>query len=357
MAGCFFLLTPYYTVTIMKFRLLLTAIAILAILFKVQAQDNIYSQFFNAPVYLNPALNGQFKGDFRINAIYRSQWSAVGNLNYFTASADYNIPRFGGGIGMIFTHSVEGAAYLTKNNIAGIYSYSVGSDGYVLSFGLQAGVTNRQVDWSKLVFADQIDPRLGYIPGSGTSAELPAFNSRYYFDSGAGVNLVVNNFMGGLALQHLNRPDESFTGTPSIVPMRLTNHVSYRIDLNPYDGYDDNEKTFAIPSVVFYKQGTSNTINAGVQYKRRSINAGIWYRTDSQGGSNAVVVSLIFDMFVNKETGEKFRFGLSHDANTSRIGYGSTSGSTEGSISYETPVTNYSSYNKFDGATRCYNFF
>src|SRR3984885_11164117 len=104
------------------------------------AQDHLYSQFFNSPLYLNPALTGQFKGDLRMDLIYRNQWTAVpGTLSYVSASIDYNVPRFGGGIGLLFTRSSEGTAYLDKTNFSGLYSYSVGSDDFVLSFGLQAG--------------------------------------------------------------------------------------------------------------------------------------------------------------------------------------------------------------------------
>ena len=119
----------------------------------VFAQDHLYSQFFNSPLYLNPALTGQFQGDLRMNFIYRNQFTSIpGSLNYLSASIDYNIPKFGGGIGLIFTKSSEGTAYLNENNISGTYAYSVGSDDFVLSFGLQAGITNRTVDYSKLIF-------------------------------------------------------------------------------------------------------------------------------------------------------------------------------------------------------------
>lgn len=338
----------------MKKGILLLLACLVAAKF-ANAQDNIYSQFFNAPIYLNPALNGQFDGDLRVNLNYRNQWSNIGNLTYMNASVDYNIPRFGGGIGLMVNRSNEGSAAYVKNSVAGVYSYSVGSENYTLSFGLQLGVSNRQVDASKLIFADQIDPRLGYVPGQASQAEGLGFNNKYYFDSGFGVNLVTGNIMVGGALQHLNQPDESFTGTPSILPMRLTAHASYRLDLNPYDNLDDNEKSYIIPSVVFYKQGIANTVSAGAEYKRKNISAGLWYRTDNQGGSNAIVVSLVFDLFLHKDTGEKMKFGLSHDASTSQIGYCSSSGTTEGSLSYQTPITHQNDY-RYDGP-RCYNFY
>ena len=149
------------------------------------AQDHMYSQFFNSPLYLNPALTGQFEGDLRMSLIYRNQWTTVpGNFSYVSASIDYNVPRFGGGIGLLITRSSEGTAFLDNTNISGLYSYSIGSEDFVLSFGLQAGITNRTIDYSKLVFGDQIDPTLGIVSGSSVAASALPFNNKFYFDSG-----------------------------------------------------------------------------------------------------------------------------------------------------------------------------
>jgi type IX secretion system PorP/SprF family membrane protein len=326
---------------------------------RTSAQDHMYSQFFNSPVYLNPALNGQFQGDLRMNLIYRNQYTSIpGSLSYITASIDYNVPQFGGGLGLLFTRSSEGSAYLNKNNIAGIYSYSVGSEDFVLSFGIQAGVTNRSVDFSKLAFGDQIDPSLGYIPGSVTGADKPEFNNKFYFDSGAGINLTLKNFNIGGAAQHINRPNESFTGTPAKLPIRGTLHATFRYNLTQDDNLDEDDKSYIIPSVVFYKQAQAQSLSAGMQYKRRSINVGAWYRSGGSGGPSAFVVSLIFDLFINKEGGEKVRFGVSHDVPAGGLNYSNTSGTTEGSIGYETTLPSRSGgEHKFFGASRCYDFY
>ncbi len=319
----------------------------------------MYSQFFNSPLYLNPALNGQFNGDFRMNLIYRNQWASVpGTLSYLTASLDYNIPRFGGGLGLMFTRSAEGTAYLIKNNVSALYSYSVGSEDFVLSFGLQGGVSNRVIDWSKLIFSDQLDETIGIIPGQTSSAEMPAFNNKYYFDSGAGVSLTLNRLLIGGALQHINRPNESFTGSKAILPMRSTFHVSYRLPLDSFDGDDDEDGSYIIPSIIAYNQAKVTSINAGMQYKKRGINAGLWYRSSGNTGQEAFVLTLIFDLFTNRDSGEKLRFGMSHDANFSRTNYTNSTGSTEGSLGYETtlPKSDLGS-KKFPGSRRCYDFY
>jgi type IX secretion system PorP/SprF family membrane protein len=322
------------------------------------AQDHLYSQFFNSPLYLNPALTGQFKGDLRMNLIYRNQWTNVpGTLSYVSASIDYNVPRFGGGFGLLLTRGSEGTAYLDRTNVSGLYSYSIGSEDFVLSFGLQAGFTNRKIDYSKLVFDDQLDPTLGIIGGSSAATDLP-FNNKFYFDSGLGTNLVIGEFNIGAALQHINQPNESFTGMPAKLPMRINAHLSYRLDLDRFENMDDDDKSYVIPSVVFYKQSQFDSYSIGLQYKRRGINVGLSYRSGAQTGPSALVLSLIFDVFINKEGGEKVRLGFSHDAAVQGLTYGNTAGSTEGSIGYETTLPSRTDAEpRFEGARRCYEFY
>lgn len=340
----------------MKFGLLKQACCIIAGLtaLSVQAQDHIYSQFFNAPVYLNPALNGQFKGDIRASLIYRNQWSSIpGDLNYFSASVDYQIPAIKAGVGLIFNSSNEGNAYLRKNNMAAVYSYSVGSDGFIVSFGLETGITNRSIDFSKLIFADQIDPRSGYTSGASTLAETPGNNNKYYFDAASGINVVAGKLMVGAAIFHMNKPDESLTGSPVTLPIRTTFHGSYRIPLTRWE--DEDDASFLIPSVVAYRQSNSISYSAGMQFKHKGINAGLWYRSNQVGGE-AVVASMIFDIFTGRYGDDKLRVGVSHDATASKLNYTNTSGTTEMSMGYEATFPSHSDNPRLQGR-RCYDFY
>ncbi|EDM37447.1 hypothetical protein PBAL39_09896 [Pedobacter sp. BAL39] len=309
-------------------------------------------------MYLNPSLTGQFEGDIRLNMIYRNQWSGLsGDLSYISASADLNISKFAGGVGLMFNRSSEGTAYLVKNNAAATYSYSVGGDDFLMSFGIQAGFTNRQIDWSKLVFSDQIDMRLGYLPGSVSAAQPPDIDNKIFFDAAAGTNIVYHDFMIGAAFHHINQPDESFSGTQAKLPMRVTVNASYRIPIGGYVGYgQEDDGPYIIPSVVYYKQASSTSLSTGAQFKYRGLNAGLWYRSSGSSGNDAVVVSLMFDIFKGSRNGEKLRLGISHDATTSGINYTNTSGTTEGSIGYEKYFPNSSNYNKYNGL-RCYDFY
>jgi len=42
-----------------------------------KAQDAHFSQFYSAPLLLNPALAGTMDGTFRIASVYRDQWRSA----------------------------------------------------------------------------------------------------------------------------------------------------------------------------------------------------------------------------------------------------------------------------------------
>jgi len=335
----------------MKKRSLIFISLLILIGLDLYGQDHLYSQFYNAPIYLNPALNGQFDGDFRINMIYRNQWTNLpGPLNYYTFSSDLNLPQLNSGIGLMFTKSSEGTAYLDKINIAGIYSYHVELENGDLAFGLQAGMTNRKIDEDKLVFLDQLGSQ-GIIPGSSTSGSDLALNHRFFFDSGAGVNLVLGDFMVGISGQHLNKPNQSFTGVPSQLLPRYNGYASWKISTNR--NFEDSPSI--IPSVVLYNQDGISSFSAGMQYKNKSMNIGLWYRGTGQQ-NDALVLSIIFDLF-GKDSANKTRFGISHDITTSNLSYSKTAGTTEGSLSYETSLPGRDGYQMKNNGNRCYDFY
>ena len=338
-------------------RVVLKLILFLCYLFCVEAkaQDHLYTQFYNAPNYLNPALNGQFNGDLRFNMIYRSQWTNLpGPLNYYTFSVDYQVPRFGGGFGLMVTKSSEGIAYYNKTNISGIYSYSVQFDNGALSFGLQAGLTNRKIDFEKLLFSDQLDPVTGIIPGSMSSASALPFNGRSFFDTGAGINLVKGNLMLGFSAQHINKPDQSLTGSKFALEPRYNAHFSYSITTNSYA----DEPPQLIPSVVYFQQGTVKEYSAGLQFKTRNVNLGFWYK-GSGVQHDAVAFTLILDLFPRRDTYDKLRVGVSHDATTSKLSWGKTAGTTEAAVNYEIifPNSSKSYFNNQNIGKRCYDFY
>ena len=96
------------------------------------AQNNIhYSQFYNAPVYLNPALTGQLNGDlYRLNAHARNQWSGIqgadGKFLYETKSGGADVSLFKDklGLGLYVLQDVAGGGIFSTIQIMPSASYS-----------------------------------------------------------------------------------------------------------------------------------------------------------------------------------------------------------------------------------------
>ena len=74
----------------MKLPVLFTAFFMVAIAHRSAAQtDPHFTQNYTYPMYLNPALTGSSDGEYRVSAIYRSQWGSVGNP-YRTTGASFD---------------------------------------------------------------------------------------------------------------------------------------------------------------------------------------------------------------------------------------------------------------------------
>ncbi len=65
----------------------------LGIAVTITAQDIHFSQFYETPLYRNPALAGIVNGDIRVQALYRTQWNSIAHA-YKTGSlnAEYKMP-------------------------------------------------------------------------------------------------------------------------------------------------------------------------------------------------------------------------------------------------------------------------
>ena len=74
-------------------RFLLTSLLLICIPPLSLSQDIHFSQFFEAPLLRNPSLAGIYRGDIRVQGVYRDQWNSFTNA-YRTGSinAEYKMP-------------------------------------------------------------------------------------------------------------------------------------------------------------------------------------------------------------------------------------------------------------------------
>ncbi len=248
----------------------------------IQAQDIHFSQYYAAPISLNPALTGDINGVFRVAANYRNQWFNIPTLNavapYQTYQASFDMPilreRLGNdglGIGgMLYSDKAGDGALTTFSGLVSI-AYHKAVDRYGrarLSFGMQAGVVSKQININNLFFENQLD-------NYGWNATLP--NGENNFANKAIIYPEVNlgalwthapkekfRYYLGYSMQHLSRPRESFLNDG------YRTKINYRYNMHGgMDFFLNSDNTLSIsPTFLFMlqQQATEYNIGLGVNY-------------------------------------------------------------------------------------------
>jgi type IX secretion system PorP/SprF family membrane protein len=311
-------------------KIFLSLMVLLLQLYAV-AQDPFFTQAFNSPLSLNPATAGTGEMDLRFTATFKRHFINVpSRMQYAVAGVDRYVKNFHGGVGLMLMNSKEG--YINKNALYGIYSYGLCLQNARLHLGLQAGIANRNVDYDKLYFSDQID-NTGVIPGAVSGADRPLNNNKYFADFAAGFLLYYgSNWMIGGGAQHVNQPDESLTSNIySKLPRKWFGYVRYKMDIDE-DGF-----RYFLPSIIYYQQGKSNSVSVGCEYKDARVGIGAWYRGNVDfKNSDAFAVTISLDLFDHRTNDDRrARIGVSYDATTSKLGFSRSAGSGEGAFIYE----------------------
>ncbi|MEM8895922.1 MAG: PorP/SprF family type IX secretion system membrane protein, partial [Bacteroidota bacterium] len=90
---------------------------------KALAQDPQFSQYYAAPLYMNPALAG-INQQGRAGVNYRQQWPSIpASFETFSAYIDYNFEDYNSSGGLIVTNDREGLAGLNSTTIGLQYAY------------------------------------------------------------------------------------------------------------------------------------------------------------------------------------------------------------------------------------------
>jgi len=279
-------------------------------------QDLEFSQFYSNPIYLNPALAGTH-GCPRFAMNYRNQWPQLsGQFISYAASYDQYFDNISGGFGINLMNDQSAGNTFNHSAISLMYSYHLNINRkWTALFGAQATWNQKFLDWDKLTFGDMIDPRRGFIYGTG---DVPRGGSKGFFDASAGV-VVFNKFFNvGFTGKHLNRPNESLILGDSRMPIRLTAHASATIPLGSKSKYSNS--TAIMPSLIYTYQQGMYQLNVGTYVKYGVFTAGAWLRS-----RDAFILTLGL-------TTETFKVGYSYDITVSPLNNGVSGGAHEVSL-------------------------
>ena len=284
-----------------------------------QAQDPEFSQYYAAPLYLNPAFSGT-SVDHRFIANYRNQWPNISQaFETYAFSYDYNLDHLNSGLGVLVMADKAGSANLKSTQFNFQYAYKVKlSDRFVLSSGVNFGVGSRSIDFNKLVFYQQLD----FSQGSDNLPPPPSninVEGKTFFDFGAGILMYSRKVWLGMSMSHLNRPNRSLLDDVSEIPIKTSVHGGVRIPL--YHGVFKRDRTASIaPSFVYKQQGNFDQLDLGTYFFYEPVVVGLWYRgipiqqnAKDNVSHDAVVVVLGFQL-------QNVELSYSYDVTVSELG-------------------------------------
>lgn len=283
----------------------------------LQAQDPHFSQYYAAPLYLNPAFAGT-GNNHRLIANYRNQWPSIANgFVTYAFSYDYHLSDLKSGVGLLATVDKAGSADLRSTSLQFIYSYKIQlSNKWVVTPGLSFGYGIRDIDFNKLVFGDQLDFSDDGNAPTTDSQVLNNLGSANYFDFGSGILIYNKIFWAGFSASHINQPNRSLLGDESKIPMKTSIHAGVKIPL--YNGVFKRDRISSIsPSFVYQNQGNFDQLDVGLHFMYSPIMIGAWYRgipiqQNAKDNTSQDALVLILGMqFDNLEIGYSYDFTIS----------------------------------------------
>jgi type IX secretion system PorP/SprF family membrane protein len=305
--------------------LLLTAVT-----FAAQAQDTHYTQFYNSPLTLNPALTGLTGGTYRVGLIYRNQWFTGVNNGFFkspyqTPSVSFDMPikvfkNDNVGVGAYILNDQAGAGSLSTFQFVASASYiqSLGKNhNHQLSAGFQVGYTQTRIKAGGLEFGNQFNnnefngsiasgvnlaPNVGYV-----NLNLGLLYYGKFTDK-------ISLYLGG-AFSNITTPKYNLTTDQAKKDLPFRWNVAGGMD------FKLGKKFHLLPSGLFMRQATADQLNTGlalgVDVKQdASVTFGFYNRVNDLTNKNKQADALIayfgFDV-------KGFKVGTSYDFTMSKF--------------------------------------
>ncbi len=264
-----------------KTLLFLLLLSLLVSVGKVEAQDPQFSQFYAAPLYLNPAFAGSTELT-RAGLNFRSQWPSL-QANFTTVSVyvDHFFEDYNSGLGLILMGDQQGLAGLQSISAGLQYAYQLRlTESLTFRPGVEVAFYNRDINYSRLVFGDQLDDS-GIITDV-TGEPLLNGQGRSFVDLSLGGVLYDNNFYFGYTASHVNTPNQSLTGEVSRLQMKSSFHAGYRFMLptgfRKFGVNDQGKERSVTPTAQYKRQGNFDQLDAGVYLTYEPVVFGLWYR-------------------------------------------------------------------------------
>lgn len=310
----------------------------------MNGQDPAFSLFNINQLYLNPAFAGG-TGEISAGANARAQWSNLpsrfqSNMAYVTGGC----PNWNLGLGLRLFDDTEGEGFMRNTNAAGLVAVhipgrfgssiqSLQGKKYIWSFGMQLSVGQRKLNWSDLVFSDQLDPYLGlYLSQSQVSPQNEVSNMVFDVGAGSRFRFTFGNrgsyISLGAAAFHINHPVESFLNLETKLLPRYTGHFYAHFQTSKFT----NQPHYLSVGWVMDHQQTLQTNSLSVSYDvMQTLMIGFSYRKKYvfviDNDFDAAILSFMYTL-------GPLTMGYSYDFTLPKLGIENTGGTHEIGLIY-----------------------
>lgn len=297
----------------------------------LSAQDFHLSMYDAAPIFLNPAMTGLIDTKMRAHVQFRNQWNVLAYKPFTTALVSFDLPKGKWGFGGQITNMHAGAGNYNVLQVLASAAYAVPIDKdkyHNLSLGLQAGFTQKRIEYQVLSFDSQWSTTNGgsfdkslssgeSFSGNVQFQEAVNFGALYYYGK---QQTRINPFLG-ISAFNLTTPKESFAGGNNRLPRRYYMHAGVRVNVS--------EILYVIPKILIYSQAKiiqqTYSLDAGYYFKGEKFYALAGYTMRVKDAS-IIYAGLKKDNYI---------FKLAYDFNVSTLrGITKTRGAYEISLTW-----------------------
>jgi len=289
-------------------------------LFKLNAQDVHFSQYYFSPLTLNPANTGNYDGDYRFFGNYRSQWREIGeSYDTYSAGGDFNF--FPGGIncsgGFVFLNDRSGGN-LNITKILPSFAIHHSFGGFNFHAGIQPGFVIKTIDFYSNTFPNQMNWNTGQFDNNLPNMESNVSQRFSFLDLNLG--LALSKRFGkvepelGYAWFHVNKPKESFLlNTDNRLPIRQMANLMLRVYATKFLIIEGHSMYGFTSEVSDWVSG----LNVEIVIKqnplyRNSIFFGAMWRSGLERNPDAGILTTGFRY-------QKYTFGFSYDLTLSQL--------------------------------------
>jgi type IX secretion system PorP/SprF family membrane protein len=289
------------------------------VLNQLRAQDIHFSQYNGSLLNLSPGYTGLFNGDYRVGAIFRSQWASVPvSFSTFSMHGEMRLkpPALKKdmiGLGVLFNNDRAGDARygVSQIYINPSYIYLAKPDSsLILTLGANVGFCNVGFDNTRMTFDNQFNG-VQYDKTISSGENFGRTQRNYVdFNVGSVIQYIYkgkHRFTYAIGVSHLSRPVVTYQGNDfSRLDLRITNCISY--------GRPLNERIDLIAEALITNQGNNYELlpHASLKYYlKKEINQAILF-----GGSLRTRDAAILRLGYHNRT---LQSGVAYDINLSNF--------------------------------------